>query len=73
MVGIELVADQETRVPFPAERRVAWNLCMRLRRHGILLRPLGDVLVLMPPLSIITEELRLLTGAIAEELRGISA
>ena len=32
--------------------------------HGVLIRPLGDVVVLMPPLSITEDELDLLTGVV---------
>jgi adenosylmethionine-8-amino-7-oxononanoate aminotransferase len=73
MVGIELVRDRDSREPFPAEARAAWNLCQRLRRRGILIRPLGEVVVLMPPLSITSEELRLLAGAVGDELLAIPA
>jgi adenosylmethionine-8-amino-7-oxononanoate aminotransferase len=73
MAGIELVADRAARAPFPAHDRVAWNVCLRLRRRGILLRPLGDVLVLMPPLSITPDELRLLIEGVATEIEAIPA
>jgi adenosylmethionine-8-amino-7-oxononanoate aminotransferase len=52
MVGIELVADRATKARFPAERRVGAEVCRRAREEGVLLRPLGDVLVVMPPLTI---------------------
>jgi adenosylmethionine-8-amino-7-oxononanoate aminotransferase len=71
MVGVELVADRATRAPFPAERRVAWNACTRLRERGVLLRPLGDVVVLMPPLSIREDEVMLLARALREELGAV--
>jgi adenosylmethionine-8-amino-7-oxononanoate aminotransferase len=52
MAGIELVQDRQTRQAFPAERRVGWHVCRRAREQGVLLRPLGDVVVVMPPLAI---------------------
>jgi adenosylmethionine-8-amino-7-oxononanoate aminotransferase len=52
---------------------VAWNACLHLRRRGILVRPLGDVVVLMPPLSISTKELQLLVDGLQAELAAISA
>jgi len=73
MVGIELVAERESREPFAAEARVAWELCLRARDHGVLLRPLGDVVVLMPPLSITSDELRLIVDTVAAELEAIHA
>lgn len=50
MVGIELVADRETRAAFPAAEFVGTKVCEAARAHGLLIRPLGDVIVLMPPL-----------------------
>lgn len=52
MAGIELVHNPATREPFPPTRRVGARLCRKLRDHGVLLRPLGDVVVVMPPLAI---------------------
>ena len=68
MCGIELVADRATRARFPPGARVGHHLGLALRRHGIFLRPLGDVLVLMPPLTSTDEELRGLGAAIAAVL-----
>ena len=52
MVGIELVADKKTRQPFDPKRRLGAEVCMNCRKHGVIIRPLGDVIVLMPPLAI---------------------
>ena len=64
MMGIELVADRGTRARLPARDRVGHHLGLALRRHGIFLRPLGDVLVLMPPLTSTDDELVALARAI---------
>ena len=63
--GIELVADRATRASFPPDERRGMRVCRAARRHGVFLRPLGDVIVLMPPLSITLEEITLLVDAIA--------
>ncbi len=60
MVGIELVKDRETREPFPPERRTGHRVILAARKRGVILRPLGDVVVLMPPLCISREELETL-------------
>jgi adenosylmethionine-8-amino-7-oxononanoate aminotransferase len=57
MVGLELVADKKTREPFPVARRTGHRVILEARKLGAILRPLGDVLILMPPLCITTEEL----------------
>jgi adenosylmethionine-8-amino-7-oxononanoate aminotransferase len=52
LAGIELVRDRRTKEPFPPERRVGRTVCRLARLQGVLLRPLGDVVVVMPPLAI---------------------
>ena len=51
MVGIELVKDRADRTPYAPARRMGARVCLEARRRRLLLRPLGDVIVLMPPLS----------------------
>src|SRR4051812_4875808 len=58
MVGIDLVAEKSTKKPFDPKLRTGAAVCQRLRSHGVLLRPLGDVIVLMPPLTMEIEDLR---------------
>jgi adenosylmethionine-8-amino-7-oxononanoate aminotransferase len=57
IAGIELVADTATKAPFPPEAQVGARVCHRARDFGLLIRPLGDVLVIMPPLAITVEQL----------------
>ena len=49
--GNELVADRATKASFAPADRTGYHICLSLRDRGIFMRPLGDVLVLMPPLS----------------------
>ncbi|MDO8581034.1 MAG: adenosylmethionine--8-amino-7-oxononanoate transaminase [Candidatus Omnitrophota bacterium] len=63
MVGIELVKNRKTKKPFAWEERVGVNVCQEARNHGVILRPLGNVIVLMPPLSMSIEELDKLLDA----------
>ena len=71
MVGIELVADRPSRTPFPASQRVGAQVCMTAREDEVLLRPLGDVVILMPPLSIEEDELAQICEAVAHGLDAI--
>ncbi len=68
IVGIELVADRATKTPLPFENRHGWKICQRILKHGIWLRPLGNTLVIFPPLSITPEELRQIVAAIQSEI-----
>ncbi|MGB7158078.1 MAG: adenosylmethionine--8-amino-7-oxononanoate transaminase [Tepidisphaeraceae bacterium] len=72
MVGIELVADKATRRPFDPKRRLGAEVCAKVRRRGVIIRPLGDVLVLMPPLAMPVADLERIVRAVSEELRALS-
>ncbi|MBC7965311.1 MAG: adenosylmethionine--8-amino-7-oxononanoate transaminase [Fuerstia sp.] len=48
MIGIELVRDRDRLVPFDARLRLGHQVTLAARRRGVILRPLGDVVVLMP-------------------------
>ena len=65
MVGIELVADRRTKEAYPYRQAVGDKVSMAVRRHGLILRPLGDVIVLMPPLSITLDEIDFLVETTA--------
>jgi adenosylmethionine-8-amino-7-oxononanoate aminotransferase len=57
IAGVELVADTATKTPFDPSEQLGARVCWRAREHGLLIRPLGDVLVIMPPLAITVEQL----------------
>jgi len=61
MVGIELA-------PRPLPERIGHRVALEARRRGAIIRPLGDVVVMMPPLSISHEDLRRLVGITAEAI-----
>jgi len=60
MVGIELVEDRETKQPYSWEEKIGVYVCQEARKKGVILRPLGNVIVLMPPLSMTIKELETL-------------
>jgi len=63
MAGIELVADRATGEPFPLEAQVGNRIARAARAEGLLIRPIGNVVVLMPPLAMSRPQLtRLVTG-----------
>ena len=66
MVGIELVADRESRRPFPAAEAAGAAACEAARKRGAWVRPLGDVVVLMPPYCISDESLASLVDAVKQ-------
>jgi adenosylmethionine-8-amino-7-oxononanoate aminotransferase len=69
MVGIELVRDRIARTPYPLKVRMGHRVAMEARRRGLIIRPLGNVVVLMPPLSTTESELTRLVRVIHEAIR----
>lgn len=57
MAGIELVRDRAARTPYEPAEKIGPRVVREARRHGVMLRPLGSVIVLMPPLSIAAAEI----------------
>jgi adenosylmethionine-8-amino-7-oxononanoate aminotransferase len=66
MVGIELVRDRATKAEWDYGLRAGHQVCLEARPLGAILRPLGNVVVLMPPLAMTEAQLGEL-GAIAVE------
>lgn len=66
MVGIELDG-------FPVEARAGHQVTLAARRRGAILRPLGDTVVLMPPLAIDSQQLRRLVDIAGESIAEVSA
>ena len=63
MGGVELLKDKKTKEPYPFDERIGYQIIMEARKEGVLLRPLGDVIVLMPPLAVSLDELDILFAA----------
>ncbi len=64
--GVELQADPAKGLGFYSASRIGARVCQAAGRRGVFLRPLGDVIVLMPPLTLSDEELDRLIDAIDE-------
>ncbi|MDQ1641541.1 MAG: adenosylmethionine---8-amino-7-oxononanoate aminotransferase [Actinomycetota bacterium] len=62
MTGIEVEAVGE---------RTGFAVCQAARKQGVWVRPLGDVVVLMPPLAIGDEDLALLCSVVDESVRAV--
>ena len=70
MVGIEILQDVAAERPFAVSEKIPHKIILAARHRGVIIRPLGNVIILMPPLSIQPEELvtlcRITGHAIAE-------
>ena len=71
MVGVELVEDRETRRPFAPGRGMGRRVCRLCREKGVLLRPLGDVVVVMPPLAVSLEEIDRIGATLEGAIRAV--
>jgi len=72
MVGIELVQDRQTKTPYPLEWRIGHRVAQACRLRGLLLRPLGNVMALVPPLSISPRELTTMIAILHSAIREIT-
>ena len=72
MVGIKLMRDKATMEHYDWTERHGARVCELTRRHGVIIRPLGDVIVLMPPLCITAEQLTTLTGVVYRCIREVT-
>jgi adenosylmethionine---8-amino-7-oxononanoate aminotransferase len=73
IAGVELVADKASKTSFPWERQLGAEVCRRARPHGLFIRPLGDVIVINPPLAITLDQLETMLGIIARALLEVAA
>lgn len=72
MVGIELVKDKVTKEPFPWQEKMGVRVCQAARAQGVMLRPLGNVIVLMPSLSISVKEIDQLIGVTYQAIKQVT-
>jgi adenosylmethionine-8-amino-7-oxononanoate aminotransferase len=72
MGGVEVVKDKTTKEPYPFEERIGYQIILEARKQGVILRPLGDVIVLMPPLAVSLEELDILFAVTEKAIRKIT-
>lgn len=70
--AVELVRDRATRQPFDWTEKRGGRACDYARTLGVLLRPLGDVIVIMPPLSVSLDELDRIMLAVGRGIESAS-
>jgi adenosylmethionine-8-amino-7-oxononanoate aminotransferase len=68
VVGIELVRDWRTREPFDLRERAGIRVCEVMARRGVLTRPIGNVIVLMPPYCTTDEQAEKMVAALRESI-----
>ncbi len=73
MAGVELVKDKSSRESYAWEDKMGVRACLKARDGGVLIRPLGNVVIIMPPLAISTENLSRMLEVIKEAIEVATA
>lgn len=63
VAGIELVRNWRTRAPFALKERAGIRVCEAMAQCGVLTRPVGNVIVLMPPYCTTPQQVARMVGA----------
>ncbi len=73
MIGaVELFEDVAAKKPFPLSDKIGIKVCMEMRQRGVLTRPIGNTIVLMPPYCIRGDQLDRVLSALAESVAAVS-
>jgi adenosylmethionine-8-amino-7-oxononanoate aminotransferase len=71
IVGIELVRNWRTREPFALREQAGIRVCEAMARRGVLTRPIGNVIVLMPPYGTTAAQTRKMVRALFDAVREV--
>jgi len=71
VAGVELVRDWRTREAFALAERAGIRVCEAMARRGVLTRPIGSVVVLMPPYCTTAAQVRRMVGALHEAVEEV--
>ena len=72
VAGIELVKNWRTRAPFALRERAGIRVCEAMAKRGVLTRPVGNVIVLMPPYCTNPKQLSQMVSALADGVRELA-
>ena len=68
VAGVELVADWKKRKAFPLKAQAGIRVCEAMARRGVLTRPIGNVVPLLPPYCTTDAQLRRMVKALRESV-----
>jgi adenosylmethionine-8-amino-7-oxononanoate aminotransferase len=72
MAGVELVKNKKTKEPYDWAEKMGWHVALHARDNGVIIRPLGNVLIIMPPLSISKQNLKQLLKVIKKSIIAVT-
>jgi adenosylmethionine-8-amino-7-oxononanoate aminotransferase len=71
VAGVELVRNWRTREPFGLRERAGIRVCEAMAKRGVLTRPIGSVIALMPPYCTTPAQVRSMVGALSEAVQDV--
>lgn len=72
IAGMELVKDKGTKEPYSWDEKIGIKVCLEARKRGLITRPLDNVIVVMPPLSINTYQLNKMMNILYESIEYVT-
>ncbi len=72
MIGIEIEDDPHSKKPYDPSLMMGRRVCLAAREKGLIIRPLGDVIVLMPPLCVSRDELKKILEITEDAIREVT-
>ena len=72
IVGIELMQDADSKTPYPWGETMGARVCLKAREYGLFIRPVGDVVVFMPPLVSKEEELLVMLSLLGKAIVAVT-
>ncbi|MPN16067.1 L-Lysine--8-amino-7-oxononanoate transaminase [bioreactor metagenome] len=72
ITGIELMKDKQAKTPFAWSDAIGAKVCLHARKYGLFIRPVGDVVVFMPPLSSSSAELEDMLSIIHRAIKEVT-
>ena len=72
IVGIELVMDKETKKPYPLEKKIGIKIARETRDRGLIIRPIGNIVILVPPLSSTKDEIHKMVEIIYDAIEVVT-
>jgi adenosylmethionine-8-amino-7-oxononanoate aminotransferase len=71
IAGVELVRNWKTREPFPLREQAGIRVCEAMSRRGVLTRPVGNVIVVMPPFCTTPSQARRIISALRDSVEEV--
>jgi adenosylmethionine-8-amino-7-oxononanoate transaminase len=72
MVGIEIVKDKKTCKSYDYKLKTGAKICNKIRKHGVIIRNLNDILVMFLPLTVTSQEISKIVASIKAELNNLT-